>query len=152
MTEKPPFKLAPGQSRPFKIHLTTQNPLPSSLSLEITFAACESPSSLLKMVVSHTFSTSEIHAPHKITFLHPGGIVSYAILRPPSKKAISKMPPKKELPILVNLHGAGVQADSHEARHILDSLPDLPAWVIFPSGVTSWSADDWRKCPIHMML
>jgi predicted esterase len=28
--------------------------------------------------------------------------------------------------------------------HALDSLPDLCAWVVFPTGVTPWSADDWH--------
>ena len=76
------------------------------------------------------------HSPHKITFIHPGGIVSYAILTAPSKKAISGLSPKKRLPILLNLHGAGLEADSHQVRHMLDSVTDLPAWAIFPTGVT----------------
>ena len=28
--------------------------------------------------------------------------------------------------------------------HALDPLPDLCAWVLFPTGVTPWSADDWH--------
>ena len=85
------------------------------------------------------------HSPHKITLLHPGGIVSYAILKAPSKKAISRLPSQKRLPILLNLHGAGLEADSHQVRHMLDSVSDLPSWTVFPSGVTPWSGDDWRE-------
>ena len=90
-------------------------------------------------------SAHDSHSPHKITFLHPGGIVSYAILKTPSEQAISRLPSQKRLPILLNLHGAGLEADSHQVRHMLDSVPDLPSWIIFPSGVTTWSGDDWRK-------
>ena len=74
-------------------------------------------------------------SPHRITFIHPGGIVSYAILTAPSENAISGSP-KKRLPILLNLHGAGLEADSHQVRHMLDAVTDLPAWVMFPTGVT----------------
>jgi len=55
--------------------------------------------------------------------------------------------PERRLPILLNLHGAGLEADSYQVRHMLDSVPDLHAWVLFPTGGTPWSADDWRKCP-----
>lgn len=85
-----------------------------------------------------------VHEPHKLTFLHPGGIVSYAILRPPSPEALREVSKSRALPILLNLHGAGLEADSQQVRHMLDTVPDLHAWVLFPTGVTPWSADDWR--------
>lgn len=77
--------------------------------------------------------------------MHPGGIISYAILRAPSMKAIQGLRPDQSLPVLVNLHGAGLEADSQQVRHMLDSAPDLCGWVLFPTGVTSWSGDDWRR-------
>jgi hypothetical protein len=46
--------------------------------------------------------------------------------------------------VLVVLHGAGLEADSERVRHMLDASPELCAWLLFPSGVTSWSGDDWR--------
>lgn len=55
-----------------------------------------------------------------------------------------ELPRSRALPILLNLHGAGLEADSQRVRHMLDTVPDLRAWVLFPSGVTPWSADDWR--------
>lgn len=55
------------------------------------------------------------------------------------------MTPKQSLPILLNLHGAGLEADSHQVRHMLDPVPDLHAWVLYPTGGNPWSADDWRK-------
>ena len=85
-----------------------------------------------------------VDSPHKFTYLHPSGIVSYAILRPPSTKAICEVTELK-LPILLNLHGAGLEAGSDQVRHTLDPVPDLHAWVLFPTGVTPWSGDDWRN-------
>ena len=107
-----------------------------SFSLIITYVESDSPDCLLRIVVPAVFSTHSIHSPHKITFLHPGGIVSYAIIRAPSEKASSGLSLNKRLPILLNLHGAGLEADSHQVRHMLDTVPDLPSWVIFPTGVT----------------
>lgn len=147
MIESSPFKLAPGQTRPLSFRLSSQSSPPTSFRLEVTYVESEYPGSLLRTAISTAFSTHDSHSPHKITFLHPGGIVSYAILRAPSKKVISGLSPKKRLPILLNLHGAGLEANSHQVRHMLDSVPDLPSWVIFPTGVTPWSGDDWRKSP-----
>jgi hypothetical protein len=82
-----------------------------------------------------------------MTFRHPSGIISYAILIPPSiGTRISS--PETSLPILLNLHGAGLEADSHQVRHMLDAVKEIHAWTIFPSGVTPWSGDDWRMCNI----
>lgn len=106
------------------------------LSLEVTYVESESPDCLLSTAFSAAFSMHSSYSPHKITFIHPGGIVSYAILRAPSKKSMSGLSPKKRFPILLNLHGAGLEADSHQVRHMLDSVTDLPAWVLFPTGVT----------------
>ncbi len=80
---------------------------------------------------------------HKFTFLHPSGIVSYAILRPPPEGSACRFQ-RDSYPVLLNLHGAGLEADSEQVRHMLDATPNLCAWLLFPSGVTSWSGDDWR--------
>ncbi len=94
--------------------------------------------------VSQEFQQRSTHDPHKITFLHPGGIVSYAILRPPSRNASHECGSHVSLPVLLQLHGAGLEAESDLVAHALDSMPDLCAWVLFPTGVTPWSGDDWH--------
>lgn len=76
--------------------------------------------------------------------MHRGGIVSYAILRAPSPRLDSKQNDTDRFPVFLNLHGAGLEADSEQIRHSLDALADLDAWILFPTGVTPWSADDWR--------
>lgn len=81
--------------------------------------------------------------------MHSGGIVSYAVLRPPSPRAVSHREDIDRLPVFLNLHGAGLEADSDQVRHTFDALPDLDAWILFPTGVTPWSADDWRRSLVH---
>lgn len=45
---------------------------------------------------------------------------------------------------MLQLHGAGLEAESDLVAHALDSVPDLCAWILFPTGVTPWSGDDWH--------
>ena len=97
-----------------------------------------------KSVTTAQFSTRGLHEPQRFTFMSTGGAVSYAIIRPPFPHSSSITQTHKSLPILVNLHGAGVDADSNEVRHTLDAASDLPAWAIFPTGGSMWCGDDWR--------
>lgn len=90
-----------------------------------------------------------IFDPHKVTYLHSSGVVSYAMLRPPSSEADCTGGSGSDVPILVNLHGAGVEAENPALANSYDSLPDLCAWLLFPSGVTTWS-DDWRMLCLAM--
>ena len=78
-------------------------------------------------------------------FLHPSGIVSYAVLRPPPSIASCGPHSNNILPILLVFHGAGVEADSGQSKSQYDGMPDLCSWVVIPSGVTTWSGDDWRE-------
>jgi predicted esterase len=48
-------------------------------------------------------------------------------------------------PVLLQFHGAGVEADNDMVAHALDPVPDLCAWVVYPTGVTPWSGDDWHN-------
>lgn len=52
---------------------------------------------------------------------------------------------ERPFPLLLQLHGAGVEAESDQVAHALDPVLNLCAWVLFPTGVTSWSSDDWRQ-------
>jgi hypothetical protein len=86
----------------------------------------------------------KLNDPFKMTFLHPSGIISYAILKSPVAPENSYLLYDNRLPVLLNLHGAGLEADSDQVRHQLDSVESLPAWTLFPTGGTPWSGDDWR--------
>lgn len=79
----------------------------------------------------------------KFTFLHSSGVVSYAVIRPPPLNGTCASSDKR-LPILLNLHGAGVETDGDQVRHTLDDAYGVCAWILFPSGVTPWSGDDYR--------
>lgn len=81
----------------------------------------------------------------KLTYYY-AGIVSYAILRPPPATCTPGISERgAALPIIVALHGAGVKADSVQVRAMLDAAYGTCAWILFPSGVTPWSGDDWRE-------
>lgn len=132
-----PIKLIPGQSRPLAFKISKLKAKASALSFRITFILHHSSFSVS---LSYHFSSHNITNPHKFTYLLPSGIVSYSILRAPSVESSQN----QDLPVLLNLHGADLEADSDQVRHMLDSVPNINAWVIFPSGVTPWSGDDWR--------
>ncbi|RDW93214.1 uncharacterized protein DSM5745_00536 [Aspergillus mulundensis] len=81
----------------------------------------------------------------RITYAHPAGIISYAILRPPPLHSpCASIKTNASLPLIIGLHGAGLDADSVQARGMLDAAYGICAWMLFPSGVTSWSGDDWH--------
>jgi predicted esterase len=136
------FKVAPGQTRVYCFRLSFPDEVPESVSLSL---ACFLDNGYrFSVPFTAKFNHKAIHEPHRVTHLHPGGIVSYAILRAPSEKA-SSASTQGRAPVLLQLHGAGVEAESDMVAHSLDSLPDLCAFVLFPTGVTPWSGDDWHS-------
>lgn len=146
MRESQPVRLAPGQSRPLAFDMVVSNALSTEISLMITYHLEHSFPVIPSPLIRYSFQARKQGEPQKITYLHSSGIVSYAILRPPSKKALDHIGSRTTLPVVLSLHGAGVKADSNQVRHSFDDSPDLQGWLLFPSGVTPWSGDDWREC------
>ena len=144
MLQEAPLSLAPGQSRPLNFHIALSSNESSCISLKLTYIVRGTTEVLYSPTISATLSLKSITAPHRITFLHPGGIVSYAILTAPRLDSLPRVASNPKLPVLVTLHGAGVEADSDEVRHMLDPVLGLSAWMLFPAGVTPWCGDDWR--------
>ncbi|KEF54672.1 uncharacterized protein A1O9_09114 [Exophiala aquamarina CBS 119918] len=132
--------LAPGQSRPVKIHLDFKAGSRESINFRLEYTPKDSTPSHLTF--AGRTSHADVSAPHKVTFLHPSGAVSYAILRPPSVN--QSFQASEDVPVLVNLHGAGVEADSVFVRDMFEEIPELPAWVLSPAGMSEWSGDDWH--------
>jgi predicted esterase len=136
-------RIAPGQSRPIGFRIESVDNESSRFTKSFSFrkagtdSACEIEALTLKLVRR---SRSE---PHKLTFLHPSGVVSYAIMMPPSDCG-TRDSSETSFPVLLNLHGAGLEADSHQVRHMLDSVHDIHAWTLFPTGMSPWSGDDWH--------
>ncbi|KAF2146112.1 uncharacterized protein K452DRAFT_106041 [Aplosporella prunicola CBS 121167] len=134
------LKILPGQTRPLSFRFHSSSPKTFQLQVTVTYT-CDG--STGKLTTVQDFRQKSIYEPHKITFKHPGGIISYAMLRPPSKAATCKG--MTSAPILLFLHGAGLDAASDMVAHTMDPLPDLCAWTLFPTGVTNWSGDDWHS-------
>lgn len=139
-----PCQLAPGQTRPLAFDLAVSNPPLTEISVSITYKLKDSCDEFRTPAIRQFFTPFKIDEPQKITYLHPGGVVSYAILRPP-KRVLHDVDPTSNLPVVLGLHGAGVDGDSDEVRHTFDEATNLRGWVLLPSGVTPWSGDDWHR-------
>ncbi|KAI9831208.1 MAG: hypothetical protein M1819_005136 [Sarea resinae] len=158
------FRLAPGQARPVTFHIslirakselsrTHINEEESddnartqtySLSFKVGYAIDISREEHRTPITSNVLKEISIFQPHKFTFRHPSSSLSYAILRPPSKRSECARMKLENVPIILNLHGAGLEAESEPVAHAFDAIPDLCAWVLSPSGTTPWSGDDWH--------
>lgn len=145
-----PIKLVPGQTRPIAFKLECVPPIAAGPPyygeywVDFKYHTGGSDEEKTLTLFDWPIHFRETHEPHKITYMHPGGMVSYAILRPPSPSADCSRYQNNPLPVLLAFHGAGLEADSEQVRHGLDAVPDLCAWVLFPTGVTPWSGDDWH--------
>lgn len=141
MLNTPSVSIAPGQTRPvaFQLSLT-----PSSDEITLHFDILEDDGNIRSLMLQSKTTKRSIFEPHKYTFFHPSGVVSYAMIRPPSGKISNTSRPSR-LPVLLNLHGAGLDAADPQLTHSLDDISDLPAWTVFPTGGTAWSADDWHQ-------
>ncbi|KAI7473951.1 alpha/beta-hydrolase [Hortaea werneckii] len=139
-----PLKLIPGQTRPVGLKIACVPPAVEFGPIMLTFSySVEGISEVQFLTIFGLPRERGLYEPQKLTYLHPSGIVSYAVIRPPSPHSQCKER-NASLPILLQLHGAGLEADSRQVRHSLDEVPDLCAWVLFPTGVTPWSGDDWH--------
>ncbi|KAF3921457.1 hypothetical protein ABW21_db0205575 [Orbilia brochopaga] len=141
-----PVTIAPSQTRPVRLKLSIKGPL-EFLDGCLIFRP-NGAEDIVKKFQIPLKSLAEPYAPHKYTYAHPASVVSYGVIRPPSLR--SDCAKFESLPVLLSLHGAGVDTNSAMSRNSFDALPDLCAWLIIPSGVTPWSGDDWRMLPFSL--
>ncbi|KAK4963144.1 hypothetical protein LTR10_000772 [Elasticomyces elasticus] len=140
-----PSILVAGQTRPFTFRIACVPPAVGHSPLRITFKYHLGDGQLTRAVYAYALPpVRDLYAPQKVTHEHPSGIISYAVLRPPSQHAHCERGTNISAPVLLALHGAGLEADGDLVRHALDDLPDICAWTLFPTGVTPWSSDDWH--------
>jgi predicted esterase len=132
-----------GQTRPIAFNVTLQGNNASSVDYDIMYRSLGGTRQNI-LHASQPLNHIDLYKPHKVTYLHPGGMASYAMLRPPAKNATCSSGQSK-LPVLLQLHGAGLEADNSMVTGALDPVSDLCAWVLFPTGVTPWSGDDWHN-------
>ncbi|KAF2478799.1 hypothetical protein BDY17DRAFT_328315 [Neohortaea acidophila] len=139
-----PIKLVSTQTRPINFRIACIPSYNRRLILHIkwTFEGEKQQRSLF--LAGRPKVHPEIAPSHRFTFLHPSGIVSWAILRPPSVHA-SCGGANASLPVMLSLHGAGVNANDDPLVHMYDPLPDLCTWLLLPQGTTSWAGDDWHN-------
>ncbi|CAN9370486.1 unnamed protein product [Alternaria alternata] len=135
--------IVPGQTKSIAFNITLHGSNTSSVDYDITYKTVRGTRQNI-LRASQTLNHIGLYRPHKVTFLHPGGMASYAMLRPPAKNATCPSGQLK-LPVLLQLHGAGLEADNPMVTGALDPVSDLCAWVLFPTGVTPWSGDDWHN-------
>ncbi|KAF2203309.1 hypothetical protein GQ43DRAFT_274948 [Delitschia confertaspora ATCC 74209] len=155
VNKDPKLVVVGGQTRPIALNIESlkrkfnpaciEDELPLSIEVELNYKVANLDGEVFTLTASQDLTIRNIFSPHKVTYLHPGAIVSYAILRPPVFSSTCLFGVRRSLPVLLQLHGAGLEADSEEVAHALDPVSDLCAWVLFPTGVTPWSADDWHN-------
>jgi predicted esterase len=131
--------VASGQSRPLCFELSSIRDPSQNLVATISYRL---DGKLYEIPFPFQSAHRGSHEAQRFTFLHPSGDVSYAVLLPPSKKIVEKH--SGPLPVLVALHGSGVDVDSYQIKHSFDGAPDLPAWLLFPAGMSPWCGDDWH--------
>jgi len=140
-----PLRLAPGQTRPLAFSLRLRSAGSQRVGFTVVYKKEDGSSFAHSDVVSFDFVVRSLYDPHKVTLRHPSRTVSYTILRPPSKIACQHVGVHNAMPVMLALHGAGVEADSRQVRSSFDAAPDLDCWLVYPTGTTPWCGDDWRK-------
>ncbi|KAJ8610665.1 hypothetical protein MRB53_038444 [Persea americana] len=133
--------LRPGQTRSIPIDITSKLANCSRTILQLLYHAVGSRWHDLTTVDHELHRVDGLEA-QKITFRHPSGTISYAMLRPPYSDVSANI---SSVPVFLNLHGAGLEADTAQLLQSLRGI-DLAAWTLFPTGVTPWSGDDWHLC------
>ncbi|KAF2755095.1 hypothetical protein EJ05DRAFT_519810 [Pseudovirgaria hyperparasitica] len=133
----------PGQTRPVAFKVTGTGSNATEITVLLDYALVETNASLDSLMANQNLRRKNLYEPHKVTYLHPGGIVSYVMLRPPQQNVSCNT--QKDLPVLFFMHGAGNEAESELVSRSFDPVTDICAWVLFPTGVTPWSADDWHN-------
>lgn len=138
------FLVVAGQTRPVAVAISCKTNCSPYLGIDVEYGIVgQSRSQASVLHLDHHFAQREMYEPLKVTFYHPAGMVSYAILKPPPSNISCPLDMEGSLPVFLQLHGAGVEADNEIVRHALDSV-DLCAWSVFPTGSTPWSGDDWH--------
>ena len=143
ITESARVVIVAGQTRPVAFNISLPSRNASSVAYNITYKLVGSNKRSSLEVIQDLKHVSTYEA-HKITYMHPASMVSYAMLRPPANNATCRHKQTK-LPVLLALHGAGLEADNPMVTGALDPVSDLCAWALFPTGVTPWSGDDWHN-------
>ncbi|KAF1990619.1 hypothetical protein K402DRAFT_347524 [Aulographum hederae CBS 113979] len=135
--------LLAGQTKPVSLLLSLQGTNVTTVEFDFLYKSSNGTEAGKRLNVKGQLKSKSVYDPHKVVFMHPGGMASYAMLRPPAQNATCGS--TTVAPILLQLHGAGVEAESDMVAHSLDPVSDICAWALFPTGSTAWSGDDWHN-------
>lgn len=144
LTLRNSLEIEPYQTRPAIFRIDHLMEGQREFSFVVGYRLAGEPELKVTQPVKVSLQVRSMGEPQKYTFFHQSGILSYAIIRPPMNTSCYQ-PYKQNLPVLLSLHGAGLEADDETVRHMLDDAYGVCAFIIFPTGVTPWSGDDWRK-------
>jgi hypothetical protein len=139
----------PGQIRPISMRLKQSQAIkPDSGPLKVTFhLGYRGQQYRLDWTYDLQHVSSDTSSPFTITFAspqepeenHEPSLVSYATVVPP-KQALSPDAQHKP-PVLLGLHGAGVDVENPFWAEAIPSVPGM--WAVLPTGKNEWG-EDWH--------
>ncbi|WVQ99381.1 hypothetical protein IAU59_006514 [Kwoniella sp. CBS 9459] len=147
------LKVSAGQTRQIAIKIDQQSPLPSccqSLHIRLEIRTGDGARTLTwHPKFQHLrLGKDDLLSPFKITFASPPPVtgtpahISHAMIVPPrTPRSISGSAQMGLPPVLLALHGAGVDAITSFWK---EAMPDIPGvWSVLPTGKNEWG-EDWH--------
>src|SRR5438046_6012944 len=98
--------LAPGQQRPIPVRISRIE-RPFKISVHIEYHYLNNSTRHTRIFYHQLPIVQDIFTPHQFTYIHPSGIVTSGIIKPPKTIASGKV-----AYMLFALHGAGVENNS----------------------------------------
>ncbi|KAJ3053644.1 hypothetical protein HK097_003757 [Rhizophlyctis rosea] len=132
------IKLAPGQTYPVPLNLSIEGDnAPKSMRIHLDLADLGNTKRWTVSTGEYELERREWGSAYKITFLDYDHSVHYAMAFPPEGNC--EQWPEKRCPVVLALHGAGVEASSSYWTESYRRQKN--AWVLFPTGRTPWGYD-----------
>ncbi|KAH6585596.1 hypothetical protein BASA50_001204 [Batrachochytrium salamandrivorans] len=133
-----PLKIAPGQVVPISFQFGAPfDNFPLKFTLHISLKCMDTKEEFDVPVGTFNLVTRTWGDAYKFTYYGNDGSVQYSMVKPPIQACTRSA--KIGCPVVVALHGVGVDADS---PFWLDSVRRQDfAWVLYPTGGTGWGFD-----------
>ena len=129
------IKLAPGQTFPIPIQITFNklNLFPTSIRIQVDMLDLDTGDAFKVDFGVFSLKNRSWGQGFKMTHLGYDFSIQYAMVKPPRQPCSSS---RAKCPIVVALHGAGVEVNSDFWVSAVNQ--QNYAWVVFPTGRTSW--------------
>lgn len=146
-----PTRISPGQTRVVAAKVDSRQRLPTSVShlrLAISFS---NPSRSEKWTLVHSLPLrhfTRLERPFRMTFASPATLdegqpaqIGYAMVIPPLRSHLQNHSvDARTIPVILSLHGAGVDVESDEC---VNAIPSIGGWAVLPTGKNEWG-EDWH--------